>query len=96
LAREQAPQQGAAVLEWPLASEPVGDDYTPARPDDVWFEEGCRHWEQQRGIRRMCADEDAEAPPFGTNAAFLRGGSMVPRGKLDGKIGTRERWNPPH
>ena len=26
--------------EWPLASEPVGDDYTPARPDDVWFEDG--------------------------------------------------------
>jgi hypothetical protein len=27
--------------EWPLASEPVGDEYTPARPDDVWFEDGC-------------------------------------------------------
>lgn len=96
---EQAPRQGVAVLEWPLASEPVGDDYTPARPDDVWFEEGCRHWEQQRGIR-MCADDgpgDAgEVAPFGTNAAFLRGGSMVPRGELDSNVGTRDRWNPPH
>jgi hypothetical protein len=26
--------------EWPLASEPVDDEYTPARPGDVWFEDG--------------------------------------------------------
>jgi hypothetical protein len=26
--------------EWPLALEPVGDDYTPARPDNAWFESG--------------------------------------------------------
>jgi hypothetical protein len=26
--------------QWPLAAEPVGDDYTPARPDDVWFQQG--------------------------------------------------------
>lgn len=37
-----------------------------------------------------------QMPPFGTNAAFMRGGSMIARGKLDGKVGTRERWNPPH
>ena len=61
----QGPRRGPrSVLEWPLSSEPVGDDYTPARPDDVWFEQGCSHWEQQRGIR-MCADdsEAVRSPP---------------------------------
>lgn len=26
--------------QWPLAAEPVGDDYTPALPEDVWFDKG--------------------------------------------------------
>ena len=49
LGREQQARWGSVHLgavetrldEWPLASEPVGDEYTPARPDDVWFEDGC-------------------------------------------------------
>ncbi len=49
LGREQQGRSGSVHLaavetrldEWPLASEPVGDEYTPARPDDVWFEDGC-------------------------------------------------------
>jgi hypothetical protein len=45
----------------------------------------------------MCADEKGLIlPPFGTNAAFMRGGSMIKEGKMDGKVGTRERWNPGH
>ena len=56
----------------------------------------CKHFEQQRGIM-MCADDDGPpVPPFGSNAAFMRGGSMIAEGHLDGKVGTRERWNPLH
>ena len=44
----------------------------------------------------MCADDEGSGPPFGTNAAFMRAGSMIEEGKMDGKVGTRERWNPGH
>jgi|LauGreDrversion2_3_1035106.scaffolds.fasta_scaffold374502_1 hypothetical protein len=37
----------------------------------------CQHFEQQRGIK-MCADEKGSpVPPFGTNAAFMRGGRRI-------------------
>mmetsp|Transcript_23928 Transcript_23928/g.35142 ORF Transcript_23928/g.35142 Transcript_23928/m.35142 type:complete len:148 (-) Transcript_23928:155-598(-) len=90
-----------SLVQWPTAHAPQGDEYTPARPDDIWFENGCQHFEQQRGIM-MCADDHeqsatgSEVPPFGTNTAFVRGGNLIARGTLDGKVGTREGWNPPY